>query len=252
MVGLLRRQPDHRRLHNLGLNQSGIVSCGVLGQDVGVGRAAGNQDICRHPSSFQLSRHGGNQGFVTCFGWPVGSPSRPVHGVHAGGHADDAAPLLRQHVGHHGPGHVEGPAEVDRNHLVPSLGRNLPEPGAVGRIAAGGDARVVQQDVDGSQALDGPGHCLLGILGVRDIGQHRDDRIVTADLSDVVGRLVQPFPVDVHHGNPGPGAHQGHGHGPANADWAGSPGDDGVLALKRSVHHGLCPPKRSSLLQPAP
>ena len=58
---------------------------------------------------------------------------------------DDAAPPGLDHVGHHGLGAVEGPAEVDRHDAVPLLVGDRQE------LVEAGDARVVDEHERGSE-----------------------------------------------------------------------------------------------------
>ena len=181
---------------------------------------------------------------MASLGGTIGRPHLAVHRVQAGGDADDPAPFLGQHVGHNGAGHEELAAKVDGHDLAPRFGGCLPEIGP-GRRSQAEDPRigagVVHQDVHAAQLRHGPANRTLRIVGVGDIGHDRDDAIVPTCFAYIIGGLFEPGLIDVHHRHPGPGAHQGYGHGASHTDGASSAGYDGYFSLKWFFLHDFPP-----------
>ena len=85
--------------------------------------------------------------------------------------------------------------------------------------------------MEATQPGKGLPDCCLGGVGIRDIRYDGQDTIVSADLADIVGRLLKPSFVDVQHRHPSPGFDHSLGHGAAQADGTSGSGDDCDFAL---------------------
>ena len=91
------------------------------------------------------------------------------------GDVDDAPVVLRDHAGHDRARADEGAVEVDAHHLAPFLDLGLP-----GLGVDAGDAGVVDEDIDASEALDGGVAGLGDRGGLRHVAGDRVDRSPSA------------------------------------------------------------------------
>ena len=158
-------------------------------------------------------------------GRDVGAPGVAVDGVHPG-QIYDAAPPALHHARQEGARKPERGVQVDRHDALPFVVRHLQESG---RRADGG---VVDQDVDGAEALQGPRRQPVHVRADADVAEHGHglDAMGEGLPGDgVAGRLVARA-VD-HHVEAVPG--QGEDDGAA--DIAPRPGDQCRSAPVRHV-----------------